>query len=79
MDKCELLEFLAMHEYAEANDVACAFELTYSAAAMALMRLVRQDLATRYIDPEHNVYVHELTSKGEARLDYYLEDEFDDC
>lgn len=79
MDKCELLEFLELHDHAEANDVAQAFELSYSAAAMALMRLVRQDLATRYIDPEHNVYVHELTPKGEARLDYFFEDEFDDC
>ncbi len=78
MDKCELLEFLELHDRAEANDVAQAFELTYSAAAMALMRLVRQDLAARYKDPETQLYIYELTPKGEARLDYFLEEEFDD-
>ena len=79
MDKCELLEFLELHDHAEADDIARAFELTYSAAAMALMRLVRQDLAARYNDPKTQLYVYELTPKGEARLDYFLEDEFDDC
>ncbi len=67
-----------MHEHAEADDVAQAFELTYSAAAMALMRLVRQDLAARHIDPDTQLHVYEITPKGEARLDYFLEDEFDD-
>lgn len=79
LDKCELLEFLDLHENTEANDVAQAFELSYSAAAMALMRLVRQDLAARYRDPDSQLYVYEITPKGEARLDYFLEDEFDDC
>ena len=77
MDKCELLEFLDLHERAEANDVSQAFDLTYSAAAMALMRLVRQDLSARHKDPDTQVYVYEITPKGEARLDYFLEDEFD--
>ena len=79
LNKCELLEFLELHEHAEANDVAQAFELNYSAAAMALMRLVRQDLAARYKDPDAQHFVFELTPKGEARLDYFLEDEIDDC
>lgn len=79
LDKCELLEFLDLHENTEANDVAQAFELSYSAAAMALMRLVRQDLAARYRDPDSQLYVYEITPKGEARLGYFLEDEFDDC
>lgn len=78
MDKCELLEFLDLNEHIEADDVARVFELTYSAAAMALMRLVRQDLAARHKDPETQLYVYELTPKGKARLDYLLEDEFDD-
>lgn len=78
MDKRELLEFLDLNEHVEADDVARAFELTYSAAAMALMRLVRQDLATRHVDPDTQLYVYEITPKGEARLDYFLEGEFDD-
>lgn len=78
MDKCELLEFLDLNEHIEADDVAQVFDLAYSAASMALMRLVRQDLAARYKDPETERYVYELTPKGEARLDYFLGDEFDD-
>ena len=78
MDKCELLEFLDLNELVEADDVARVFELTYSAAAMALMRLVRQDLAARYKDPDTQLYVYELTPKGDERLDYFLEGEFDD-
>ena len=58
MDKCELLEFLDLHEHAEADDLAQAFELTYSAAAMALIRLVRQDLAARCRDPDTQLYVY---------------------
>ena len=79
LEKCELLEFLELHGDTEANDVAQAFALTYSAAAMALMRLVRQDLAARYRDPDTQHFVYETTPKGEARLDYFLEDELDDC
>ena len=79
MDKRELLEFLDLNEHVEADDVARAFELTYSAAAMALMRLVRQDLATRHVDPDTQHFVYEPTPKGEARLDYFLQGEFDDC
>ena len=78
MDKCELLEFLDLNERVEADDVARAFELTYPAAAMALLRLVRQDLATRHVDPDSQLYVYEITPKGEARLGYFLEGEFDD-
>ena len=78
MDKCELLEFLDLHEHTEADDVAQAFELTYAAAAMALMRLGRQDLAARCRDPDTQLYVYNLTPKGEARLEYFLETEFDD-
>ena len=44
---------------------------------MALLRLVRQDLATRYRDPDCDVYVYELTPKGQARLDYLIEAEMD--
>jgi DNA-binding MarR family transcriptional regulator len=78
LDKCELLNFLDSHENAEANDVAETFDLTYSATAMALLRLVRQDLAARHTDPDSQLLVYEITPKGEGRLDYFLEREFDD-
>ena len=62
-----------------AVEIANAFEVTYPAAAMALLRLVRQGLVTRHADPNAQLYVYEITPKGEARLDYFLENELDDC
>jgi len=78
VDKQELLEYLDLNEYADAEEVANAMQMSYSATAMALMRLVRQDLAARHRDPDTQLYVYEITPKGEARLDYFSEDEFDD-
>ncbi len=78
MNKIELLELLDSHEQLDAQEVATAMQMSYSATAMALMRLVRQDLAARHRDPDTQLYVYEITPKGEARLDYFSEDEFDD-
>ena len=79
MDKQELLEYLDSNDCATAEDLASTVDMSYSATAMALVRLVRQDLAARYKDPETQLYIYELTPKGEVRLDYLLESEFDDC
>ena len=76
--KTQLLQVLDQAEYVDAHDIAEALDVSFAAAAMALLRLVRQDLATRFRDPESHVYVYELTPKGEARLDYLLEAEIDD-
>jgi len=54
----------------DSHDVADALGVSYPAAAMALLRLVRQGLAARYREPETDVYWYELTAKGEARLDF---------
>ena len=78
MDKQELLEYLDLNEHVTAEEVANAMQMSYSATAMALMRLVRQDLAARHIDPDTQLHVYEITPKGETRLDYFLEGEFDD-
>jgi predicted transcriptional regulator len=78
MDKQELLEYLNLNEQVAAEEVAYAMQMSYSATAMALVRLVRQDLAARHIDPDSQLYIYEITRKGEARLDYFLEGEFDD-
>lgn len=78
MDKRELLEHLDQIECADAKDITDVMHMSYSATAMALMRLVRQDLATRCEDPDTQLYIYEITPKGEARLDYFLEGEFDD-
>ena len=79
MDKIQLLEYLDTNEHQDADQIASVMDMPYSATAMALMRLVRQDLAARYKDPETQLYIYELTPKGEVRLDYLLESEFDDC
>ena len=78
MDKQELLQYLDLNECTDAKDIADVMHTSYSATAMALMRLVRQDLATRCVDPDTQLYVYEITPKGEARLYYFLEGELDD-
>ena len=78
MNKAKLLYTIDAFDHADAVEIAETLELNYSSVAMGLLRLVRQDLATRYIDPDARRFVYELTLKGEARLDYFLEDEFDD-
>ncbi len=78
MDKQDLLEYLDLNEHVTAEEVANAIQMSYSATAMALMRLVRQDLGARHIDPDTQLHVYEITPKGEARLDYFLESDLDD-
>ncbi len=79
MEKLDLLEYLDLNDPVDAEVVASDMRMSYAATAMALLRLVRQDLAARYKDPDTELFIYELTPKGEARLDYFLEDEFDDC
>lgn len=79
MNKAKLLYTIDAFDYADAVEIAETLELNYSSVAMGLLRLVRQDLATRHMDPDAQRFIYELTPKGEARLDYLLEDEFDDC
>ena len=78
MNKAELLYTINTLDQVAAIEIAETHELAYSAVAMALLRLVRQDLASRHLDPDTHLYVYEITPKGEARLDYFLEGEIDD-
>ena len=78
MDKIQLLEYLDTNDLVGADEIADAMEMSYAATAMALMRLVRQDLAARFRDSDSHLLRYQITPKGEARLDYFLEDEFDD-
>ena len=73
MSKRELLEFLAETGEANANEVAGAFGVPYSVAAMGLLRLVRQALASRYIEPDNGTYWYSLSDRGQARLAYLRE------
>ncbi len=78
MNKAILLYTIDSSDRVDAVGIAESLELDYSSVAMGLLRLVRQDLATRYKDQETHRFVYELTPRGDARLDYFLEDEFDD-
>ena len=78
MNKIDLLQCLDSHVPTVADEIADVMQMSYSATAMALMRLVRQDLAARQVDPDTQLYLYEITPKGEARLDYFLEVEIDD-
>lgn len=71
MTKHDLLEHLAENERADAVDVADSFGLTYAAAAMALLRLARQGLVHRYVDPNDGLYFYELSERGHARLAFF--------
>ena len=70
MTKEELLGYLAEIEGADANGVAATFNQAYCTAAMALLRLTRQGLVTRYLDPSTGGYWYQLTERGAARLDF---------
>lgn len=70
MTKIQLLTELAIADRPDAYDIADTLGVSYPAVAVALLRLVRQGLVTRYLDPDSGLYWYELTPKGEARLDY---------
>ncbi len=71
MTKHELLEYLARVRAADADDVAGAFDVPYSTAAMAMLRLVRQGLARRHLDPDRGTYWYQIADEGRARLLYF--------
>lgn len=71
MTKPELLDHLARVRDADAHEVAEVFGLPYPAAAMALLRLTRQGLVVRRLDPESAMYWYTLTEQGEKRLAYF--------
>jgi DNA-binding MarR family transcriptional regulator len=71
MTKPELLKFLAQARSADAFEVARVFDLSYAAAAMALLRFTRQGLVVRRLDPEKTVYWYALSEHGEKRLAYF--------
>ena len=74
MTKHDLLEHLAKHGRADAMDIANRFAITYAAAAMALLRLARQGLVHRYLDPGDGLYFYELSERGHARLAFFRND-----
>jgi predicted ArsR family transcriptional regulator len=70
LTKRTLLTYLAEVGEAEAKDVANAFGVGYPVAAMALLRLVRQGLASRDRASENGAYRYRLSERGQSRLEY---------
>jgi DNA-binding MarR family transcriptional regulator len=71
MTKQDLLEYLADAGRADVMDIANSVGLTYAAAAMALLRLARQNLVHRYVDADDGLYFYELSERGQARLAFF--------
>ncbi len=73
MRKQDLLSILARHDDLDAASVAEGLGCTRAAAGMLVMRLARQGLIQRELDPEDRVYFYNLTAKGRARLAYWTQ------
>jgi DNA-binding MarR family transcriptional regulator len=71
MDKQDVLQHLARVGRVDAIELAEAFGMPYPAAAMMLLRLLRQGLVARYRDDDPPLYWYELTANGLARLRYF--------
>jgi DNA-binding IclR family transcriptional regulator len=69
--KQELLGHLAQVRGVDAEEVAAAFGVPYPTAAMALLRLTRQGLVTRALDPASGLYWYALSPRGLERLRYF--------
>jgi DNA-binding MarR family transcriptional regulator len=74
MTKQDLLAHLSDVGVADAAEMATALGVSYATSAMALLRLVRQHLASRVVDPHQGRYTYQLTDHGHARLAFF-EDE----
>jgi hypothetical protein len=54
--------------------MASALDVPYATSAMAALRLVRQHLASRAVDPDRALYTYQLTDHGHARLAFFEDD-----
>jgi len=70
MTKLQLLQCLADAAHADAFEVAEACGVSYSTATMALLRMVRQGLVARFVDPDREIFWYSLTPPGHERLAY---------
>ena len=71
MTKRDVLVYLADVGEADAAEMASALGVPYATSAMAALRLVRQHLATRAVDPHRGLYAYQLTDHGHARLAFF--------
>jgi DNA-binding MarR family transcriptional regulator len=70
MTKLQLLQCLADAGQADAFEVAEVCDVSYSTAAMALLRVVRQGLVARFFDPDRGIFWYSLTPSGHERIAY---------
>jgi predicted ArsR family transcriptional regulator len=70
MSKEELLSYLHESQGAAAHGVAREMDVLYPTAAMALLRLVRQGLVERFVEPTLGTFWYRLTDRGAERLAY---------
>lgn len=75
MTKHDLLAYLAQVSDADASEIADALSVPYPTAAMSLLRLVRQGLASRSVDPHRGIYSYRLSDHGQARLTFFEEEQ----
>ena len=71
MTKHAVLAHLADVDVADAEDFANAFDIPYPTAAMALLRLVRQGLASRSFNASQGRHAYRLTDHGYTRLAFF--------
>lgn len=73
LKKRDLLAYLARAGETDTHDVARALGVSHSAAAMGLLRLVRQDLVNRSRLADRGAYRYRLSERGQSRLAYLQE------
>ena len=69
--KIEMLRFLEKEPDQDARQVAEALKVSSEAAGMLVLRLFRQGLLQRELDPDNRMYFYSLTPKGWDRLHYF--------
>lgn len=70
MAKVDVLELLGIHAGLSAEDLAGTLGVNRAAAAMALLRLLRQGLAWRWLEAGDTHLRYALTERGAERLSY---------
>lgn len=76
--KRDLLAYLQRKVETDASEVASEFEIHFSVAAMRLLRLVRQGLASRDRSSARGVYRYRISERGQSRLKYLQEQTIED-
>lgn len=69
--KVEILNYLDKVKDQDARQLAEALQLSCEASGMLLLRLFRQGLLQRELDPDNRMYFYSLTPKGRDRLNYF--------